>query len=75
MVTNNSEHLLDAVLSLGYDVEITDEGTITATNGTGNLHGIAAHSAIEWTDRSLTFHVLERAYIAKLRKRIREARA
>jgi hypothetical protein len=75
MPTPNGEHILDALLSLGYEVEITDEGTITATKGTQTVQGKAEHGAIEWTDRSLTHRVLEQAYIVKLRKRITEARS
>jgi hypothetical protein len=75
MATNNGEHVLDALLSLGYDVEITEEGKITATNGAQTLHGKAALGGIEWADRSLTFRVVELAYIAKLRKRVSEARS
>jgi hypothetical protein len=69
LATNNGEHLLkaakapirlDAFPLRGYDVEMTEEGTITATNGTHTLHGIAARGAIERTDRSLTIRMRER---------------
>lgn len=73
MATNTGEHVLDALLVLGYSVEIADDGKITATDGQQTLYGKAEHGAIEWSDRSSTYHVLERAYIAKLRKRISES--
>lgn len=73
MLTTTGEQVLDALLVLGYSVEIADDGKITATDGKQTLHGKAEHGAIEWSDRSLTYRVLEQAYIAKLRKRISES--
>lgn len=73
MATNTGEHVLDALLVLGYSVEIADDEKITATDGKQTLYGKAEHGAIEWSDRSSTHHVLERPYIAKLRKRISES--
>lgn len=73
MLTTTGEQVLDALLVLGYSVEIADDGKITATDGKHTLHGKAEHGAIEWSDRSLTYRVLEQAYIAKLRKRISES--
>ncbi|MGZ3716443.1 MAG: hypothetical protein ACXVA4_13560 [Ktedonobacterales bacterium] len=73
MLTNAGEQVLDALLVLGYSVEIADDGKITATDGKQTIHGKAEHGAIEWSDRSATYRVLEQAYIAKLRNRIREA--
>ncbi|MGZ3602696.1 MAG: hypothetical protein ACXWQR_13040 [Ktedonobacterales bacterium] len=73
MLTNAGEQVLDALLVLGYSVEIADDGKITATDGKQTIHGKAEHGAIEWSDRSATYRVLELAYIAKLRNRIREA--
>ncbi|MGZ3583115.1 MAG: hypothetical protein ACXWP6_10375 [Ktedonobacterales bacterium] len=73
MLTNAGEQVLDALLVLGYPVEIADDGKITATDGKQTIHGKAEHGAIEWSDRSATYRVLELAYIAKLRNRIREA--
>ena len=73
MLTNTGEQVLDALLVLGYSVEIADDGKITATDGRQTIHGKAEHGAIEWSDRSATYGVLEQAYIAKLRNRIREA--
>lgn len=72
---SNGEQVLDALLALGYRVEITDDGKITATHGEQTLHGKAEHGSIEWADRSMTFHVLEQAYILKLRNRVAEARS
>lgn len=74
MNTNTGEQVLDALLVLGYSIEIADDGKITATDGKQTLCGKAEHGAIEWSDRSSTYRVLERAYIAKLRKRISETR-
>jgi len=65
-----SEQVLDALLTLGYAVEIADDGTITATNCAQTLRGKAEHGAIEWADRSQTYHVIQQAYIVKLRQRI-----
>jgi hypothetical protein len=73
MLTNAGEQVLDALLVLGYSVEIADDGKITATDGKQTIHGKAEHGAIEWSDRSATYRVLEQAYIAKLRNRIRES--
>jgi hypothetical protein len=70
MPNNVGEQVLDALLTLGYAVEIADDGTITATNGAQTLHGKAEHGAIEWADRSQTYHVIQQAYIVKLRQRI-----
>ena len=70
MLTNTGEHVLDALLVLGYSIEIADDGTITATDGKQTIHGKAEHGTIEWSERSSIHRVLEQAYIAKLRKRI-----
>jgi hypothetical protein len=75
MTVTTGEQVLDALLALDYDVEITDDGKITATKGAQTLHGKAEHGAIEWSDRSLTYQVVEQAYIARLRKRISDSRA
>jgi hypothetical protein len=74
MVTNTGEQVLDALLVLGYAVDIADDGKITATDGKKTLHGKAEQGTIEWSDRSSTYKVLQQAYIATLRKRIRESR-
>lgn len=68
--TATGEQALDALLLLGYSVDIADDGTITATDGKQTVHGKAEHGAIEWNDRSAIFRVTEQAYIAKLRKHI-----
>jgi hypothetical protein len=73
MQNTNGEHILDALLSLGYHVEIADDGNITASRGTQTLVGKAAGGAIEWSDKAQIYRVLELAYIAKLRKRVSEA--
>jgi hypothetical protein len=70
MTSTDGEDVLDALLFLGYTVEIEDDGTITATNGSETLRGRAGLGAIEWADRSAVFHVRERAYIARLRARV-----
>lgn len=75
MMVATGEQVLDALLALNYDVEITDAGKITATKGEHTLHGKAEHGTIEWSDRSLTYQVIEQAYIARLRKRISDSRA
>lgn len=73
MLTTTGEQVLDALLVLGYSIEIADDGKITASNGKETIHGKVEHGMIEWSDRSSTYRVLEQAYIAKLRKRIRES--
>lgn len=70
MSNNIGEQVLDALLTLSYAVDIADDGTITATNGTQTLRGKAEHGAIEWADRSQTYHIVQQAYIVKLRQRI-----
>lgn len=75
MMVATGEQVLDALLALNYDVEITDAGKITATKGEQTLHGKAEHGTIEWSDRSLTYQIIEQAYIARLRKRISDSRA
>lgn len=69
----NGESVLDALLVLGYHVEIADDGKITASDGSRTLQGKAEHGAIEWADRGQAYQVLHLAYLARLRKRIREA--
>lgn len=73
MLTNSGEQVLDALLVLGYSIDIADDGKISATDGKQTIQGKVEHGAIEWIDRSSTYHVLEQAYIAKLRKRISES--
>lgn len=73
MLTTTGEQILDALLVLGYSVEIADDGKITATDGKQAIYGKAEHGTIEWSDRSVTYRVLEQAYIARLRKRIAES--
>lgn len=75
MLTNTGEQVLDALLLLGYSIEIANDGAITATDGEQTICGKAQHGVIEWSDRSVTYHVLEQAYIAKLRKRIGESQS
>lgn len=75
MIITTSEQVLDALLFLGFDLEIADDGTFTAVKGAQTLRGKAQHGTIEWTDRSLTDHVIEQAYIAKLRQRVNVARS
>jgi len=70
MPNNIGEQVLDALLTLSYAVDIADDGTITATNGTQTLRGKAEHGAIEWADRSQTYHIVQQAYIVTLRQRI-----
>ena len=75
MLTNTGEQVFDALLSLGFDLQIADDGSITAIKGTQTVRGRAQHGTIEWTDRALTYQVIEQAYIAKLRQRINAARS
>ena len=70
MQANAGEDTLDALLFLGFVVEIADDGGITATQGSQTLRGKASSGTIEWADRSAMFHIKERAYIARLRARV-----
>jgi hypothetical protein len=70
MVSDKGERVLDDLILLGYAINISDDGAITATNGTQRLHGKAIHGAIEWSDRTMVYHVTEQAYITRLRARI-----
>lgn len=70
MVTNEGEEVLEALLVLGYTVEIADDGSVVSTNGQETLHGKAAIGTIEWSDRSTVRRMLERAYIVRLRARV-----
>ena len=73
MAANNGEQVFEALLALGYHVEISDDGKIAATKDSHTIRGKAEHGAIEWADSSEAYRVMERAYVAKLRKRVREA--
>jgi hypothetical protein len=75
MPINEGEQVLDALLLLGYSVDISDEGKIIATKGTETVRGSAESGTIVWSDRSLTYHVLRQAYIARLRLRVQAAQA
>ncbi len=71
MATDNGERVLDDLIMLGYEIELADDGKITATKeAQRTLHGKAQHSGIEWSDRSLVYHITEQAYLEKLRRRI-----
>ena len=72
MTVNEGEAALDALLLLGYAVEISDSGVITATLDEDVIEGRATAGTIEWRDRSAMFHVRERAYIARLRARVHQ---
>ena len=75
MPANNGEQIFEALLALGYHIEIGDDGKITATNGSQTIRGKAEHGAIAWADSSEAYRVTEQAYVAKLRKRAHEFRA
>lgn len=75
LATNEGEQVFDALLLLGYTIEINDAGSVTATKGTDVLHGNAESGTIVWSDRSLIYQVLRDAYIARLRLRVQAAQA
>ena len=76
MATDNGERVLDDLIMLGYEIELADNGALTATKeAQQTLHGKAQHGGIEWTDRSLIYHVTEQAYIERVRRRIAAGRA
>jgi hypothetical protein len=70
MATDNGERVLDDLIALGYFIDMTDDGKITATKDGQTLYGKAEHGAVEWADRSKVYAVTEQAYIARLRRRI-----
>jgi len=73
MTANEGEAVLDALLLLGYSVEISDSGAITATLGDEVIYGQTTATSIEWRNPSAMYRVRERAYIAQLRARVRDA--
>jgi hypothetical protein len=73
MTVNEGEAALDALLLLGYAVEISDSGVMSATLDEDVIEGRATTGAIEWRDRSAMFRVRERAYIARLRACVHQA--
>jgi hypothetical protein len=72
MEANEGEAGLDAMLLLGYSVEIGESGMITATLGDEVIHGQTTANAIEWRNPSALYRVRERAYILQLRERIQQ---
>ena len=64
---------LDALLLLGYSVEIGESGMISATLGDEVIHGQTTANTIEWRNPSAMYRVRERAYILQLRERIQQA--
>jgi len=73
MTANEGEAVLDALLLLGYSVEISDSGAISATLGDEVIHGQTTATSIEWRNPSAMYRVRERAYILRLRERVRDA--
>jgi hypothetical protein len=73
MKANEGEAMLDALLVLGYSVEIGDSGMITATLGDEVIQGQTTSTSIEWRNPSAMYRVRERAYILLLRERIQQA--
>jgi hypothetical protein len=71
MTAHEGEAVLDALLLLGYTVEIGDSGAITATLGDEVIHGQTTANTIEWRNPSAMYRVRERAYIVQLRARVR----
>jgi hypothetical protein len=73
MPANDGEATFDALLLLGYAIEIGDSGAITATLGNEVIHGQTTANTIEWRNPSAMYRIRERAYIAQLRARVRDA--
>jgi hypothetical protein len=73
MAANDGEATFDALLLLGYSVEISDSGAITATLGEEVIQGQTTATSIEWRNPSAMYRVRERAYIAHLRARVHDA--
>jgi hypothetical protein len=75
MPANEGEAVLDALLLLGYAIDIGDSGTITATLGDEVIHGQTTSTSIEWRNPSAMYRVRERVYIVQLRARVHDAQA
>ena len=75
MAGNEGEQVFDALLLLGYTIEIDDEGSVTAAKGPDVLQGSVESGTVVWSDRSLMYQVLRQAYIARLRLRVDAAQA
>ena len=73
MPATDGEAMFDALLLLGYAIEIGDSGAITATLGDEVIQGQTTANAIEWRNPSAMYRIRERAYIAQLRARVRDA--
>jgi hypothetical protein len=73
MGAHEGEAALDALLLLGYSVEIGESGMITAILSDEVIHGQTTANAIEWRNPSAMYRVRERAYILQLRERIQQA--
>ena len=73
MPATDGEAMFDALLLLGYAIEIGDSGAITATLGDEGIHGQTTANTIEWRNPSAMYRIRERASIAQLRARVRDA--
>jgi hypothetical protein len=73
MTMDEGEAMFDALLLLGYRVEISDSGAITATLDDEVIQGQTTATSIEWRNPSVMYHVRERAHIMQLRARVRDA--
>jgi len=73
MPATDGEAMFDALLLLGYAIEIGDSGAITATLGDEVIQGQTTANTIEWRNPSAMYRIRERAYIAQLRARVRDA--
>jgi hypothetical protein len=73
MTVTEGEATFDALLLLGYSVEIGDSGDITATLCDEVIHGQTTATSIEWRDPSAMYRVRERAHTMQLRARVRDA--
>jgi hypothetical protein len=73
MTANEGEATFDALLLLGYSVEIGDSGDITATLGDEVIQGQTTATSIEWRNPSAMYRVRERAHIMQLRARVHDA--
>ena len=75
MPANEGEAVLDALLLLGYRVEIGDSRAISAILGDEVMQSQTTATSIEWRNPSAMYRVRERAYIVQLRARLRDAQA
>ena len=68
------EQIFDALVKTGWQIEVADDGKITATKGGSQITGqIESSRDISWGNLDLVDKVLRTARILELRERARHA--